>query len=273
MTTAEVLLTAIIIATGVISYKGFNDYAWVDRYIFDVGAIRYRKEYMRLLSSGFLHGSWWHLGFNMYAFYSFGSHVADSIGVLDMFVIYFGSLLGGSLLSLYINKGDSRYRALGASGAVSGIVYASIVLHPTGKIGLVFLPFGINSWLFGMIFLLVTLFGIRNRRDNIGHDAHLGGGIAGILLLVALQPELLSMRPLVILSILFPVSTFLWIVVKRPWYLRLEDPPSLFGRKQEREAPSEAEELDNLLDKVRTKGLGSLSKAEKQRLDELSQRL
>ena len=262
-----------VIATGISSYVGFRDGTYVDRYLFHVGAVRYSKEYYRLITHGFLHADWWHLGFNMYAFYSFGRHVAMDVGVFYVFLIYFGSMVGGSLLSLLINKDDSGYRALGASGGVSGVVFACIVLYPMGEIGLIFLPFSINSWLFGMIYLAVTIFGIRRRTGNTGHDAHLGGGIAGILLLVAIQPELILTRPLVILSILFPVSIFLWIVVKRPWYLWLDNPSSRFERRTKPDAYDEQEELDALLDKVRKKGLNSLSKSEKERLDELSQKL
>ena len=120
------LVTIIIIAANVIiSYKGFSDYSFFDKYKFQVGGVR-RGEQIRMVSSGFLHADTQHLLFNMLSLYFFADVVITLLSPIQFLFVYFGSLLVGSLLSLYFHKNEYHYSAVGASGAVSGIIYSAI---------------------------------------------------------------------------------------------------------------------------------------------------
>jgi membrane associated rhomboid family serine protease len=163
-----------------------------------------------------------HLFFNMFALYSFSRGIGRVFGILDFVLIYFGSLIAGNLLSLYINRKNSGYRALGASGGVSGVIFSSILMFPGGSIAFLFFPIGIPSWLFGIGFILVSIYGIKSRLGNIGHDAHLGGAIAGVVISVLLEPVLLRARPLLIAALVVPAAAYLYLLVKRPELAGLE---------------------------------------------------
>ncbi|HOX81836.1 MAG TPA: rhomboid family intramembrane serine protease [Chryseolinea sp.] len=219
METSSIAGLCILIATVIISYQGINDIYFLDRYSFKINAILIHKDYKRLVSSGFLHADWAHLVFNMMTFYSFSSSLEMTIGIPRFLAIYFGSLLGGNLLALYIHRNDNRYSAVGASGAVSGLVYAAIALFPGMELGLFFLPLSIPSWLFGLLYTLYTLYGIKSQHDNIGHEAHLGGGLIGLIAAIAMYPYVLQTNYLPILLIVIPSSVFLYLVITRPGFL------------------------------------------------------
>src|SRR5205085_7101779 len=120
----------IILANGLVSYQGLRNYHYFDKYSFQVDEILLGKDYKRLVTSGFLHVSWTHLIFNMITFYCFSYGLEATLGATKFLMIYFGSLLGGNLLSLFIHRHHHDYSAVGASGAISGLVFASIALFP-----------------------------------------------------------------------------------------------------------------------------------------------
>ncbi|PYI89212.1 MAG: hypothetical protein DME26_01700 [Verrucomicrobia bacterium] len=119
---------------------------------------------------------------------------ADALLVWSFLTVYFASVIGGSLLSLYLHR-NHEYYALGASGGVCGIVFASIFLFPGGDVFMMFIPVGIPSWLYAILFLLGEFVGVRTQRTNIGHDAHLGGAIIGLLTTTAYYPEIVTWSP------------------------------------------------------------------------------
>ena len=124
------LLIVIIAATALFSYFGFNNHQLFEKYKFNVGAIRGNKEYVRLISAGFLHGDFMHLLFNMMTLYFFCPIVLQAFGEVGFLVVYFGSILLGNLFSLYLYQNQSWYSAIGASGGVAGILCASIAIMP-----------------------------------------------------------------------------------------------------------------------------------------------
>ena len=130
------LLYLLIGITVFVSYRGFNNYSFFEQYKFQVTRIL-NGDKIRLLSSGFLHADWIHLILNMYVLFIFGKIVIHRFGDLPFLLVYFGSLLAGSLYSLYYHKKEPYYSAIGASGAVSGIVFSCILLHPQMKFILV----------------------------------------------------------------------------------------------------------------------------------------
>ena len=132
--------------------------------------------FKRLFSSGFLHLDWQHLLFNMLTLYFFTHSVVLQLGVFNFYLIYFISLLTGNLLSFWFHKQESNYSAVGASGAVTGIVYAAILLNPGMKMFIYFIPIPIPSYIVGVGYLLFSIYGMKTKMGNIGHDAHFWWG-------------------------------------------------------------------------------------------------
>ena len=194
----------IIIANVLVSMKGFNDYAFLNKYKFQVGRVL-SGEKIRMFTSGFLHVDWMHLGFNMYALYLFGRIVTDVSGIPDFLMIYFGSLLAGSFYSLKYHKDEPYYSAVGASGAVSGIVYSSILLYPGMSLYLFFIPIPIPGYIFGVGYLLYSIYGMKKQLGNVGHSAHLGGAIGGFAITLMLNPILFSTNKLMVILLAIPI--------------------------------------------------------------------
>jgi membrane associated rhomboid family serine protease len=212
----EAFTVVLIVANAIFSLRGFNSRLFIEKYLFHEGSILGRKEYYRLLTSGFLHANVAHLVFNMFALYSFSQGVGRVVGIVDFVLIYFGSLLAGNLLALQIHRREPGYRALGASGAVSGVIFASILMYPHGSISFLFLPIAIPSWLFGIGFVIVSIYGIRTGLGNLGHDAHLGGAIAGVLISTMTEPELLRTRLWLVLLLVIPAAAYIYLLDRRP---------------------------------------------------------
>lgn len=183
----EVIVLILIIANVVVSMKGFNDKGFFEQYKFQVGPIN-QGEKLRMLTSGFLHVDVSHLLFNMLTLYFFANAVIDHLGNAKFLAIYFGSLLAGSLFALNFHKKEPYYSAVGASGAVMGIVYSSILLNPSMNLYLFFIPIPIPAYVFGVGYLLYSMFGMKNSWGNIGHSAHIGGAIGGYVLTLLLYP-------------------------------------------------------------------------------------
>lgn len=184
------LVTGIIIAANVaMSLKGFENRTFFERYKFNVGQIR-RGDQIRMFSSGFLHVDITHLLFNMLTLYFFAHTVILQLGTLNFIIIYVASLVFGNLLALYFHKDEYWYSAVGASGAVTGILYAAILLYPEMKLYMFFVPIPIPGYVFGVGYLLYSIYGMKNRLGNIGHDAHFGGAVGGYVITLILLPSL-----------------------------------------------------------------------------------
>jgi len=201
-------ITLIIIAANVlISLKGFNDLQFFNRYKFQIAGLL-NKEYVRYLSSGFLHVDITHLLFNMLTLYFFADVILQTLGIPAFILIYFVSLLVGNIWTFLYHKNDLSYSAVGASGAVSGIVFSSILLYPDMSLYIMFIPIPIPAYIVGIGYLAYSLFGMKNRLGNIGHSAHLGGAIAGLLIPIILAPSLLETRKYTLLLLALPIVLF-----------------------------------------------------------------
>jgi membrane associated rhomboid family serine protease len=276
MNNIESISLLLILATVVISYRGFRDESFFEKYGFEVDAILIHKEYIRLLSSGFLHANWWHLIFNMAALYSFSSGTGYVLGLKNFLLLYFSCLIAGNLLALFIHRNHGDYRAIGASGAVSGVIFSSIVLFPEAEISFAFLPFHIQGWVFGIIYVLVAIYGIKTQVGNIGHEAHLGGAIAGVLISVAIEPIILEIYPGVIAAILLPFIGFMILLVKRPEIIFIENYWGYTNKPKNDYYESsyyDEELLNQLLEKVSERGIDGLTKREKKMLEDLSKKI
>jgi membrane associated rhomboid family serine protease len=267
----------LILINGFVSWKGFNDRNFYERYEFSIEKVRIYKQYYRLVTSGFLHVNWMHLIFNMISLYFFSGAVEFFFGPLQFLLIYFASMVGGDLLSLFIHRYDSSYSSVGASGAVCGIIFASIAINPGMRIGFFFIPIGIPAWVYGLAYVAYSIYGIRSRRDNVGHESHLAGALIGMLLAVAMYPAALTENYLTILAIALPSIIFIFIILTRPHTLLIDNQ---FFRTQQRyhsidhrynaEKIDKQKEVDRILEKISKRGMKSLTPKEKQILEQYS---
>jgi len=194
----------IIVANALISFKGFGDYGFFERYKFNVGGIR-RGEQIRLFSAGFLHVDMTHLLFNMITLYFFAPIVLGYLGSVYFIIIYVLSLILGNLLSFYFHQNEYHYSAVGASGAVTGILYSAILLEPDMKLYIFFVPVGIPAYLFGIGYLMYSIYGMKKQLGNIGHDAHFGGAIGGYFVTLILAPWLFEAHLLMVGLLAIPI--------------------------------------------------------------------
>jgi len=272
MGTIGMATLALILANVLCSYRGFKNHAFFNAYKFEVGPILAGRDYKRLVTSGFLHIDWLHLGLNMYTLYAFSSELEARLGWWQFLLIYFASLIGGDLLALFIHRNHRSYSSVGASGAVSGLIFAGIALFPGMRVSLFGPSLFIPSWLFGLLFVAASIYGIRSRRDNVGHDAHLGGALVGMAVSILLRPEVLHNNLLPIVVIAVPTLVFFVIIATRPQLLLTEN--SFRGhhegysmdQKFNAEKNQKQREIDRILDKINRTGAKSLSEEEKRTL-------
>lgn len=197
------ILIGIIVANVLMSYKGFNDLSFFRKYEFHVGSIR-AGEQIRMFSSGFLHADFPHLIFNMLTLYFFAPVVIEYLGDFSFALIYIGSLIFGSLLTMLLHKNDYSYRAVGASGAVTGVLYSAILLQPDMMLG-IFFVIPIPAYLFGILYLMYSIYGMKAKNDNIGHTAHFGGAIGGYMITLIKDPQLFVDHTLMVVLLAIPI--------------------------------------------------------------------
>jgi len=131
--------------------------------------------------------------------------VISYFGNASFLLIYMGSLIFGSLLTLLMHKNEYSYRAIGASGAVMGILYSAILINPGMNLYLFFIPIPIPAYVFGIGYLLYTIYGMKAKRDNIGHTAHFGGAIGGYLITLIKEPAMLVDNTAMVVLLAIPI--------------------------------------------------------------------
>ena len=280
MPTAGSIVFILIVVTTLISYKGFTNNLFFDSYKFEVDRILINKDYKRLITSGFLHVSWSHLLFNMFSLYIFSGLVQMTLGSLNFLLIFFASLLGGGLLSLLVHRNHGDYSSVGMSGAICGVMFASVAMYPDMGVGLFLLPISIPGWIYALVFVLFSIYGIRSKKNNIGHDAHLGGALVGMILALIINPSVFAYHYGKILIILLPTLVFIYLIITRPEILLVDN---LFYKthrdfysidhQYNAEHANQQQEIDRILDKINRKGMRSLDRKERKTLEAYSKNL
>jgi membrane associated rhomboid family serine protease len=260
----------VITVTCLVSWLAFRNPLLEEKYIFDPEAILAGKEYFRLVTSSFLHSGWPHLILNMASLYCFGGPLEIFFGAKDFLLIYFGGMIGGDLLSLYVHR-HHVYRSYGASGGVCGVLFAYVLLFPGANIGQFLIPLAIPGWLYCIGFVVMSFFAMKAGKDHVGHDAHLGGAILGLLIAAALHPRFARANGgvfVVVLSAAVLLLIYLWF---NPLFLSLN---SFFERNSKTRSRQknmpfykrEALQIDAILEKINVSGLDSLSPEERELL-------
>lgn len=188
------LTLLIIVLTAILSIQAFNNPQLMNKLIFNPYAIHHKKQWYRFISSGFLHADWIHLGINMFVLYSFGNAVQyyytaffGSAGNWMFALLYVSGIFAANATTYYKNFNNPYYNALGASGAVSAVVFTSILFQPLTKIYLYGI-IGIPGFIAGILYLAYSHYASQKGGDNVNHEAHLYGAIYGIVFTLVFKP-------------------------------------------------------------------------------------
>ncbi len=184
----------ILATTALISFMAFSNGELMFKSFFIPTHIKERKEYWRFFSHGFIHADMNHLFFNMLTLFFFGPYVEQIFGMyfgstFYFVVFYFAALLASSIPSYFKHQNDARYRSLGASGAVSAVLFAFVAFNPWAKIYILF-AIPIPGIIFAILYVWYSAYMAKQNRDNIGHDAHLWGGVFGFVFPFLIKPSL-----------------------------------------------------------------------------------
>lgn len=191
ITTTQIL----VVITALISISAFNNRELYGKLLHSPYVEVREKDYYRFLSSGFIHADWMHLGINMFVLWQFGGIVeayyksgfGAQMGGIYYLVLYFGAIIFGALPSYYKHKDNPGYRAIGASGGVSGITFAYVIFQPWENIylyGIIAIP----AIVAGVLYLAYSSYAAKQNRDNIGHDAHFYGAVFGFFFTLLVSP-------------------------------------------------------------------------------------
>lgn len=185
----------IVIITALVSITAFYKQGEMEKLLFWPAVIKERRQYYRFVTSGFVHADWMHLIFNMITLYYFGRFVESAFrqlfgpGIYILF--YLLAMIAADLPTFFKYKDTYSYRALGASGAVSGVLFASILFAPWAKIYIFLIPVGIPAFIFGALYLIFCAYMSKRGGDNINHNAHLFGALFGLVFTYILWPDVL----------------------------------------------------------------------------------
>lgn len=191
----------LIAANAIFSFIGFSNSTLVDKTIFWPYYIKRENQYYRFITSGFLHADWMHLIFNMFTLYFFGRNIeiifsaAGLGGNLSYILLYFAGMVIADIPSYFKHKDNYNYRALGASGAVSAVIFATIVFSPWSSIYL-YGALKLSAALYAVLFIVYCVYMDKKGTDNVGHNVHLWGALFGLVytlaLIAVLQPALFN---------------------------------------------------------------------------------
>ena len=185
-------------ATVLLSVAAFGDGRFFSAMLFEPFVIKARGEWYRFITHAFVHANWPHLIVNMFVLYMFGRnvelllpHLTGRDALLDYALLYVGGIIFSSLPSYKRNMHDPTYRAVGASGAVSAVLFAQVLMLPTSPVYFFLIPFPVPAYAFGALYLAYSYYMDKRGGDNVAHDAHFFGALYGLMYMVFLDPSLL----------------------------------------------------------------------------------
>jgi membrane associated rhomboid family serine protease len=203
------LFTYLVIGiTSAVTLYALKNETFFEKSLFSIDAILGSSDYYRILSSIFIHANLGHLFFNMFSFYAFAAGIEMKYGHKVTAYLYLYSGLGAGILSLLLHRNDKNYRAVGASGAVCGIIFASIFLIPGGSIIVFPIPVPIPAWAYAILFVFGSIYATNRVAGGIAHDAHLGGALTGILTAGTIDFEAVAGNGLLLGAVVIPIVLF-----------------------------------------------------------------
>jgi membrane associated rhomboid family serine protease len=182
------MASIIFVITIITTLLAFNNEELYGKLMLHPYSVYRRKNVYTLITSGLIHKDWMHLLFNMLSYYFFAFQLETILGHWQFGVLYIASLVLSDLPSVAKHKADYWYHSLGASGAVSAVLFSYILFSPMSMMMIMPLPIPIPAILFGVLYLVYCSYASKYARDNVNHDAHLYGALAGIMLTIAMKP-------------------------------------------------------------------------------------
>ncbi len=186
---ATPVASIIFIFTLVTSIYAFNDHQLLGKFMMHPYTVSKGRNLYTFITSGLIHADWMHLFFNMFTFYFFAFGLERLIGHWQFALIYIGSLILSDIPTVIKHKDNYSYHSLGASGAISAVLFSYILFDPTAMLGVMFIP--MPAVLFGVLYLVYSWYMAKRGMDNIGHDAHFFGALTGLVFTVALVPGII----------------------------------------------------------------------------------
>ena len=188
------LILIIVILTVLISYQGFSNANFTEKSLFVPYKLKYQKEYYRVFSHIFIHADFIHLSFNMISLYFLGSLLENewnyAFGIQANFyliALYFGGAIAATLWPYFRNAENPAYRSLGASGAVSAVIFAAMLWNPQIELYLFPIPIPIKAYVLAPLYLVFEYYSLKRGGSGIAHDAHIGGALFGILFVLLID--------------------------------------------------------------------------------------
>lgn len=178
----------IFLFTVITSIYAFNDHALYGKFMLHPYSVSRRYKLYTLITSGLIHADWMHLIFNMMTFYFFAFQLEAMIGSWQFGAVYFLGLILSDIPSVIKHKNDMWYNSLGASGAISAVLFSYILFQPFSKMMIFPIPIPIWAIVFGPLYLVYCVYASKHSRDSINHDAHFFGALAGMIVTVLIVP-------------------------------------------------------------------------------------
>ncbi|MNK37806.1 Rhomboid family protein [compost metagenome] len=182
----------IFVFTIITSLYAFYDHSIYGKFMLHPYSVSKGHKVWTVITSGLIHADWMHLFFNMFTFVAFAFTLEQLLGSFKFGMLYFLALILSDLPTIFKHKDHFNYNSLGASGAISAVLFSFILFSPTSKISIMFIPFGIPAWIFGIIYLVYCAYASRNSRDGINHDAHFFGALTGLIFTIIFVPGILQ---------------------------------------------------------------------------------
>jgi membrane associated rhomboid family serine protease len=184
--------SVIFVFTIITSLYAFYDHSIYGKFMLHPFSVSKGQNVYTLITSGLVHADWMHLFFNMFTFYAFAFTLESLMGSWQFGLLYFLGLILSDLPTVFKHKDHFNYNSLGASGAISAVLFSYILFNPMSKIYIMFIPIGIPAVVFGILYLVYCAYASRNSRDHINHDAHFFGALTGLIFTIIFVPGILQ---------------------------------------------------------------------------------
>lgn len=184
--------SVIFVFTIITSLYAFYDHSIYGKFMLHPYSVSKGQNVYTLITSGLVHADWMHLFFNMFTFYAFAFTLERLMGSWQFGLLYFLGLVLSDLPTVIKHKDHFNYNSLGASGAISAVLFSYILFNPMSKIYIMFIPIGIPAVVFGILYLIYCAYASRNSRDHINHDAHFFGALTGLIFTIIFVPGILQ---------------------------------------------------------------------------------
>ncbi|WP_461449472.1 rhomboid family intramembrane serine protease [Mucilaginibacter sp.] len=190
--TATPVASLIFVITILTSVMTFNNVELLSNLILHPYSVARNKKTYTVITSGLIHNDWMHLLFNMFSYYFFAFPLERAMGHWQFGLLYVASLILSDLPTIYKHKNDYYYRCLGASGAVSAVIFGYIMYNPGSGMMIMPIPFVIPAIVFGPLYMIYCHFASKHARDNVNHDAHMYGALSGLIIVIILNHHVVN---------------------------------------------------------------------------------